>query len=300
MPLHYFLAPFGAVLIWAGNMVINKLAADAIAPSAIAFYRWVLALLLMTPLVAPRVWRARAEIRPVLGKLAVLGFLGLAAWQGLAYYAALTTTATNMGIIAAMLPLVTIVLSALVLREPPTLGMILGSVLAFSGLIILLSHGSPANVLQDGVNLGDLLMVGACISYACYGILLRRWKLTLDPWVSIYVQASFATLALLVPFLVGTWSPITTKNVWLILYAAIPASLVATFLWMRSIRTLGANRSSIMSNLMPPLSALLAFIFLGERLQSYHIIGGIVTIAGVVLSQLLTRPLRPTGAVVQK
>jgi len=295
VPLHYFLAPLGAVLIWAGNMVINKLAADAIAPSAIAFYRWMLAILLMTPFVAPRVWRHRAEIRPVLGKLAVLGFLGLAAWQGLAYYAALTTTATNMGIIAAMLPLVTMLLSAVVLREPPTLGMVLGSALAFSGLLILLSHGSPANVLKNGVNLGDLLMVMACVSYAGYGILLRRWKLTLEPWTSIYVQACFAALALLVPFLIGPWSPITSKNIGLIVYAAVPASLLATFLWMRSIKLLGANRSSIMVNLMPPLSALLAFIFLGERLQSYHIIGGLVAIAGVVLSQLLTRRLGKTG-----
>lgn len=277
-------------------MVVNKLAADAIAPSAIAFYRWVLALLLMTPIIAPRVWRARAQIRPVLGKLAVLGLLGLAAWQGLAYYAALTTTATNMGIIAAMLPLVTIVLSALVLREPPTLGMVLGCVLAFSGLIILLSHGNPANVLKDGVNRGDLLMVLACVSYAFYGVLLRRWKIVLEPWVSIYVQACFATLALLPSFLIGPWSPITAQNVWLILYAAVPASLFSTFLWMRAIKLLGANRSSIMLNLMPPLSALLAFIFIGERLQSHHVIGGLVAIAGVVLSQLLTRRLGPSSA----
>jgi drug/metabolite transporter (DMT)-like permease len=291
VPLRYFLAPLVAVLIWSGNMVINKLAADAIAPSAIAFYRWALAIMVMTPVIAPRVWRARAQIRPMLGKLAVLGLLGLAAWQGLAYYAALTTTATNMGIIAAMLPLVTIVLSALVLRETPTLGMVLGCALAFGGLMILLSHGNPANVLKDGVNIGDLLMLMACISYGFYGILLRRWKLVIDPWVSLYVQACFATLALLPPFLVGPWSPITAQNVWLVLYAAIPVSLGSTFLWMRAIAQLGANRSSIMVNLMPPMSALMAFIFIGERLQSYHVIGGLVTIAGVVLSQLLTRRL---------
>jgi len=138
-------------------------------------------------------------------------------------------------------------------------------------------------------------MVMACVSYAGYGILLRRWKLVLEPWTSIYVQSCFAALALLVPFLIGPWSPITSQNIGLIVYAAIPASLLATFLWMLSIKLLGANRSSIMVNLMPPLSALLAFIFLGERLQSYHIIGGLVAIAGVVLSQLLTKRLGKTG-----
>ncbi len=53
MPLLYSLPPLGAVLIWSGNMSINQLAVTAIAPSAIVFYRWVLALAVLSPFVLP-------------------------------------------------------------------------------------------------------------------------------------------------------------------------------------------------------------------------------------------------------
>lgn len=51
------LFPLGAVLIWSVNAVVNKLAAGAIAPGAISFYRWALALALMTPFLFIPVWR---------------------------------------------------------------------------------------------------------------------------------------------------------------------------------------------------------------------------------------------------
>ena len=47
MPLIYFLPPLATVLIWSGNMTINQLTVGAIAPSSIAFLRWLLALVVM-------------------------------------------------------------------------------------------------------------------------------------------------------------------------------------------------------------------------------------------------------------
>ena len=126
MPLIYFLPPLATVLIWSGNMTINQLSVGAIAPSSIAFLRWLLALVVMTPFVLPAVLRHKDEIVRNWPKLALLGLLGMGLWQGLAYVAAETTTATNMGILAAMVPLLTVLLSALILKEPPTLGGVMG------------------------------------------------------------------------------------------------------------------------------------------------------------------------------
>ncbi len=292
MPAQYFLFPLGAVLIWAGNMTVNKLAVGTISPGAIALYRWMLAVALLTPFALPRVWRHREQIRPLLGKLAMLGILGLAAWQGLAYFAALHTTATNMGIIAALLPAVTMLLSVPLLRERPSLGMIAGSTLAFCGLIILVSRGQPASLLHTGVNAGDLLMVMACFCYGLYSVLLRRWNVQLDPWTALYIQAVFATVALVPGYLLGEQSAITADNIGLILYAAVPASLVSTYLWMSAVRHLGASRSSVFLNLMPPLAAAIAAVVLHERLAGYHYLGGSIAIVGVALSQWLSRPRR--------
>ena len=291
MPLIYFLPPLATVLIWSGNMTINQLSVGAIAPSSIAFLRWLLALAVLTPFVLPAVLRHREEIRRQWPKLALLGLLGMGLWQGLAYVAAETTTATNMGILAAMVPLLTVLLSALILREPPSLGGILGGVLAFVGVTVLLGRGNPFSLLQLQVALGDALMVVAATCYALYGVMLKRWSMNLPPWVMLYVQVCFAVLFLLPPYLMGPMTPIDSQNIGLILYAGIPASVITTFLWMRAVRQIGANQSSIFINLMPLFSAVIAMIFLGERVAGFHFTGGLLILAGVIMAQTLTRPL---------
>ncbi|MBB3139199.1 DMT family transporter [Halomonas organivorans] len=294
MPLLHFLPPLGAVLIWSGNMTINQLTVGAIAPSSIAFLRWLLALAVLTPFVAPAAWRHRAELRRHWPKLAVLGLLGMGLWQGLAYVAAETTSATNMGILAAMVPLLTVLLSALILREPPSLGGVIGGLLALAGVSILLGHGNPLSLLDLEVAVGDALMVVAATCYALYGVMLKRWPLALPPWVLLYGQVICAVLILLPPYLLGPMTPVNAGNLGLILYAGIPASIVTTFLWMLAIRRIGASQASIFINLMPLFSAVIAMFALGERLAAYHVVGGILVLAGVIMAQTLTRPLTRT------
>lgn len=292
MPLLYFLAPLGAVLIWSGNMTINQLTVGAIAPSSIAFLRWLLALVILTPLLLPQAWQHRATLRREWPKLAALGLLGMALWQGLAYVAAETTSATNMGILAAMVPLLTVLLSALILREAPSLGGTLGGALALLGVAILLGRGNPLSLLELEVALGDALMVVAATCYALYGVMLKRWPLDLPPWVVLYAQVCFAVLFLLPGYLLGPMTPVDGHNVWLILYAGIPASIITTYLWMRAIRQIGASQASIFINLMPLFSALIAMAFLGEQVAAFHFLGGALVLAGVIMAQTLTRPVR--------
>jgi len=71
------LFPLLAVLIWSLNAVVSKVSATAIDPAAISFYRWLLALLVLTPFVLPGVWRTRQAIRPHLWRLLILGLLGM-------------------------------------------------------------------------------------------------------------------------------------------------------------------------------------------------------------------------------
>lgn len=292
MPLLYFLAPLGTVLIWSGNMTINQLTVGTIAPSSIAFLRWLLALLIMTPLFLPQAWQHRATIRREWPKLAFLGLVGMALWQGLAYVAAETTSATNMGILAAMVPLLTVLLSALILREAPTLGGILGAVMALAGVSVLLGRGNPLILLDLNVAPGDALMVVAATCYALYGVMLKRWPFDLPPWVLLYTQVCFAVLFLLPGYLLGPMTPVDGSNVWLILYAGIPASIITTFLWMRAIRQIGASQASIFINLMPLFSALIAMVFLGERIEMFHFVGGLLILTGVIMAQTLTQPFR--------
>lgn len=285
------LFPLLAVLIWSVNAVVSKLSATAIDPAAISFYRWLLALIVLTPFVLPGVIRNWREVRANGWKLLILGLLGMVLYQSLAYYAAHSVSALFMGIIVSLIPLLTILISIVLLRIAPTVGVAIGSVLSFGGLIWLVSAGHPGELLQHGIGKGELMMFAAAASYALYGVLTKRWMIALPNWQALYVQILFGVVLLFPNFLMAQDVGLNSQNIPLVLFAGIPASIIAPFLWIQGVMRLGANTASIFMNLSPVFTAVIAVLFLHEQLHSYHLIGGGVTLLGVILSQRLRTPL---------
>jgi len=111
--------PISAVLIWSMNIAVTRYVSDYISPVSISFYRWLVAFIILTPFMLLKVWKQRQLIKQHFFQLAVLSAFGMALYQGLAYSAAHYTTATNMGIINAFIPVFTIFVSILILRETP-------------------------------------------------------------------------------------------------------------------------------------------------------------------------------------
>ncbi|WP_431221563.1 DMT family transporter [Serratia sp. L9] len=291
------LFPLLAVLIWSINAVVSKVSATAIDPAAISFYRWLLALIVLTPFALPGVIRNWPTVRANWWKLMILGLLGMVLYQSLAYYAAHSVSALFMGILNSLIPLLTVLISIVVLRVAPTVGIALGSILSLGGLVWLVSAGQPGLLLQHGIGKGELMMFGASASYALYGVLTKRWAIALPNWQSLYVQIVFGVALLLPNFLMAPDVQLNSQNIPLVLFAGIPASILAPFLWILGVMRLGANTASIFMNLAPVFTAIIAVLFLHEHLQSYHLIGGGITLLGVILSQRLRTPLGRRTAV---
>lgn len=283
--------PLLAVLIWSINAVVSKVSATAIDPAAISFYRWALALIVLTPFVLPGALRNWQAIRANWWKLMILGLLGMVLYQSLAYYAAHSVSALFMGILNSLIPLLTVLIGIFVLRVAPTVGIALGSILSLGGLVWLVSAGQPGLLLQHGIGKGELMMFAASASYALYGVLTKRWAIPLPNWQSLYVQIVFGVVLLLPNFLMAQDVQLTSQNIPLVLFAGIPASIAAPFLWIQGVMRLGANKASIFMNLAPVFTAIIAVLFLHEQLHSYHLIGGGVALLGVILSQRLRTPL---------
>lgn len=284
-----YLFPLLAVVIWAGNAIVNKLSFGIIAPEAIAFYRWFFAMLVLTPFMLKPVWKNRRTIIPLLPKLASLAALGMVLNQSLAYFAAATTTATNMALINSLVPMVSLFLAVPLLKQKLTPLVFGGTLISLLGLVFMLSHGDMAN-LAIGVTEGDLLLLVSAFVYALYGVLLKRWQLPISTWESVYIQGIIAVL-MLTPLLLSAPSvAISSQAAPLILYAALGASLIAPWAWINGIGKLGAERTSVFFNLMPILAAILAAMILDETLAIYHYLGGSMVIMGVMLVQIKPKP----------
>ncbi|APC16189.1 EamA family transporter [Pseudomonas frederiksbergensis] len=280
--------PLLAIFIWAGNTVINKLAVGAIFPAEIGFYRWLLAGILFTPFMLKPVMNHWTEIRPNLGKIFILGVLGMAVYQSLAYFAATMTSATNMGIILSLMPLMSLAMAIISLGQRLTAGALAGAVLSFAGVLVVVSSGSLGALLEHGVNLGDAMMLIATLAYAVYSTLLKKWQLRLPPLVLLYLQVLVAVVVLFPLFMASPTVGPTLQNIPLVLYACLLASMLAPLAWMQAVVRLGPSRTTLFFNLLPLITALIAAVVLHEQLALYHLVGGVLTLGGVILSERWT------------
>ncbi len=209
----------------------------------------------------------------------------MAACQGLGYYAAAFTSATNIAIMLSLVPLLTLILSIVFLGDRPSSLAMLGGLVSLFGIFVVLGQGDPSRLLSQGVGRGDAIMLIAVLAYAGYGILLKRWAVPLAIWTSIYVQICVAVVLLIPAYLMSAPSTFNMSNTAMVLYAAIPGSILAPFVWMSAVKHLGAARTAIFMNLIPILTAIFAAVFLGETLHVYHLVGGGMTIVGIIFVQ---------------
>ena len=277
--------PLLAVLIWSLNITVTRYVVDYISPVSISFYRWLVAFLVLTPFMLAKVWRERQLVLQHWKQLAVLAAFGMVLYQGLGYSAAHYTTATNMGIINAFIPIFTIFVSMLMLKDIPNRFAVVGSILSFVGLLYVMAQGNLVNLVQSGGHLGDVMMVLAVFFYAFYGVFLKKWQLQIPLMISLYVQIIFALLYHL-PFVLWLGlDAIDQQNVASVLYAGIFPSLIAPLVWMLAVQMIGPNRTSIFMNLMPVFTAVIANIWLAEAWTVYHSIGGVIILLGILLAQ---------------
>lgn len=281
--LYFF--PLITVFIWAGNAIINKMASTVIDPGAISFYRWLVAFIVLTPFLAIPTWKRRKLIIPYLPKLAFLSLLGMVLNQSLGYYAGLSTTALNLSLITSLVPLMGLFLSIPLLHQKLTLFAFVGAVVSFVGLLIMLSHGDMAVLFSHGLNRGDVLVLFGTLAYALYVVLIKRWRMPISNWQSVYVQVCCAVVILFPLFAFSEQSAINAQTIPLIMYAGLLASIIAPWCWMMGIEHLGADKSAIFMNLMPAVTAILASVLLNEQLTVFHYIGMVMIIGGVVMAQ---------------
>lgn len=279
------LLPLLAVLMWSGNAVVTKAAAGIIAPAEISFYRWGMATIVLGLWVARPVVRNLEALRPHLIRLVILGVLGSALFPTLMYVAAQYTTATNLGIIQVLMPLFAIGFAALMGAQGVNAAIAAGVLLSLTGGVVVVSRGDFAQLIENGVNSGDLIMLAATACFALYSVLVRKWQTGLPAAQDLFIQALTASLVLLPLYIVSDHQGLNSHNVPLVVFAAIPASLLAPWMWIVSIQRIGPERAALFFNLLPFFTVMLAALFLGEKLTASLAIGGILTVLGVAIAQ---------------
>jgi drug/metabolite transporter (DMT)-like permease len=292
-------------LMWAGNALVGRLLAGSVPPLQLNALRWAAALALLLPLG----WRAigsaqrRAEIGSRWPRLALLGGLGVGAYNALQYLALTTSTPINVTLIASSMPLWMMGVGIVFYREHPRPAQWLGAGLSLAGVLTVLLRGEPQRITTLQLVPGDLWMLLAACSWALYSWQLARPPASLSG--SARPQWSWAEF-LLVQVLFGlVWAggAAGLEAVWpaspaaaampalpwpalaaALAFLAIGPSVLAYRFWGLGVATAGPAVAAFFSNLTPLFAALLSAALLGEPPQPFHGLAFALIIGGIVVS----------------
>lgn len=283
----------GATLFWAGNYVVGATAVASIDPLSLVLLRWTVAVipLLVTAQVVERPqWRQVLAAWPWLIALSAFGLLG----YNLLLYAALEhTDAFNASLINAFNPALITLAAAVFLRERLTRTATGGVLIALAGVLVVLSGGDLAALLDTGFGTGELLMIGAIVAWSAYTV-TGRLAPPLPPITATAVQAA-VTVVVLAPVSFATGGPAlpTTRDaVASLLFIAVFPSVLSYLLWNRALNVIPAGRAGVFLNLITVFTA--AFTILaGHAYTAAQVVGGLIVVGGVVLTNARVLRGRP-------
>lgn len=278
-----------AVLFWSGNFVIGRFIAPVAPPLALAFWRWTLALI-------PILWLGHGPLRrdwPVLRAqwkiVVLLGVLGIAMFNSLVYLGLQSTSSINGLLLQSAMPLLILLVAFALFGERPQARQILGVVIAVLGVLLIGARGRPGDLLALRLNPGDALVMLAVVAYAFYSALLRK-RPALHPLS--FLAATFAVGALaILPFalaehLSGRVMPVTGLTLSVMAYLVLFPSFLSYLFFNRGVALIGAGRAAPVLYLMPVFGSVMAMVFLGERLETYHLAGAGLIALGLMAGSL--------------
>ena len=285
----------GAIVAWAAAFAtVKALLDDGFSSQDVAILRYGVAL----PGFAYLLWRAgglpglglRGAIRVSVAGVLIVAVYHLSFNLGTSY-----TTAGTAALVVALAPALTVVLAAALGYDRFTSRRLVGVALAFTGVAIVISFGSGADVSLTGAK-GPGIVLGATVSFALYSVLLKPLFPRYGA-VALTAAASLVGTGVLLPFArtstVESVADASARDIALILFLGLASTLGAYLAWTKVLESIGPARSAVYINAVPPLAVLIAAVTIGETITPWFAAGGALLLAGVVLAQRGGRRAKP-------
>lgn len=282
-----YLAALVAVLFWAGNFTVARFAGfeKDLPPVFMAFSRWVLAFLLISPWAVSRMRRDWGHICRTPITIFLCALSGVAMFAAFTYIAAETTFSINLSIIAMASPLFTAIVASVLMRELPSIRTISGLLICVVGVaVVILASGVDGLI---AFRTGDLWMLAAALAWGVYTALVPRVDKNVSG-LALLGTTIFGGMLILFPFVVselnsGRNVELSLSAVAVVVYLGVFVSLVGYLLWNYAARQLGPIKTGAIYFLIPFFTALISSIFLSENVHTSQILGFFVILFGISL-----------------
>ncbi len=292
-------------LMWAGNALVGRLMVGLVPPLLLNLMRWGVALVILLPLGwhVLRTAEQRAALWERRVPLAILGLLGVGAYNALQYLALTTSTPLNVTLIAASSPLWMLSIGALFYGQRPGPRELVSAACSLAGVLLVLSRGDLARLAEIAFVPGDVMMIGAIISWCFYSWMLSKPPAALQSGIPKPGQDWAGFLLVQTLFGIG-WAalsagaeaavaPAAVQWSWgvaaAILFTALGPSLIAYRSWGMGVAQVGPALAALFANLTPLFAGLMQGALLGQWPQGYHLMAFALIVGGIALSSLKRR-----------
>jgi drug/metabolite transporter (DMT)-like permease len=283
MSVYYVLILLLTSFLWGGNFVYSKFLVDHASPLTLTILRWVIAVIVLLPLL---LWKEKKLLPPKdsILPLLLMGVTGVVFFNIFQFLALAETSSINAGLISTLNPLSIAVSSAFFLKERLQYRQLTAMLISLFGVLIVLSKGSLDRILTLHINSGDLWMLAAVILWGIYSV-CGRWAMKkVSPMAATFYSGLFG-IVLLLPININSFqiSGPDTSFILSLLYTGIVSTVICMLLWNIGVQKIGATKSGIFLNFNPIFTAILAFFILKETMTLAELIGSIIVITGCYL-----------------
>lgn len=216
--------------------------------------------------------------------MALGGFFGITLYFYFEATGVKYTTASNASMILSAIPIFTLFIEMIYYRNHISVFKGLGVLLSVLGVYLII-HSSTATSANPHLLLGNLLMLGACISWVTYVMFSKKLKGRYSGLALTTYHTFFGTLFLL-PFSLSeyqSWIPIPPNAAWNIIFLALFCSAAGYFMYQYALSKLDTITVSTYINLIPVVGVTGGIFFLRETILPIQIIGGIIIIVSVFI-----------------
>ena len=282
-----------ASLCWSGNFIVGKFATlFEIPPLTLNTFRWISVWLILIPFTFKEIYKNLAYIKKNLLTIAFMGVITISTFNSVVYFALNYTQVINAVLVLAIIPAVTIVLSALMKVEKSNIFQIFGLILSIIGVGSIISNGDVQRIVSLSFNNGDLWMLVCVLSWALYSTLLKKNKFKLSQFSLIQIMVSVGVIFLIPQYFyeqsIGLELNFNKAFFLILLYVVVFPAIVAYYCWQKGVEIIGPNRATMFIQLMPLFSAVMAIIIFKEKFELYHFVGATFIVSGIYLSNKKT------------
>ena len=269
----------------ASNLVVARGGIEYVPPISLSFWRWFLVFFILLLFNFFYLKKNYSKIKKEFKKLFFLGSMGCGVCSIFPYIAGETTTIVNMGIIYTSSPIFIILISNFFFKEKINNFILFGLISCLMGVLVIITKGNFAFLINLKFTSGDLWMLGASIGWALYSVYLFRWKSSLSVFPRFTMISFFGALSIFPFYLIeqnlfqATYFD-SYFYIWII-FAAISPGIIAFSLYTITQKHLGASTTGFTLYLFTVYGAFYGIIFFGEKLEYFHFIGALLVFMGI-------------------